>query len=62
MLPTAAGETAPLTWIELPYTAIGVDAAIETDGGAPVTLTVPLSVGWSASWYPYVPGVSIRFA
>src|SRR4051794_34489935 len=42
--------------------SMGVEAAIEIDGAAPVTLTVPFKVGWSASWYPYVPGVSIRFA
>jgi hypothetical protein len=47
--PTAAGEIAPPTWIVFPKTAIGVDAPIETEGGGPATLTVPFSVGWSAS-------------
>ena len=32
--------------------ALNVDAPIETDGGFPVTLTVPLKVGWRASRYP----------
>src|SRR6266545_1315996 len=60
--PTAAGETAPETWICWPKVAIGTEAAIETEGGGPVTLTVPLSVGFSESWYGYVPGVSMRLA
>ena len=58
----AAGEMAPPTWIWSPDVAIGTDAPIETDGGAPVTLTVPFSAGCRASWYAYVPGVSNRLA
>ena len=57
----ATGVIDPLTWIWSPNVAIGVEAAIETDGGGPVTLTVPFSVGWRASWYGIVLGTFIVF-
>ena len=44
--------------MRLPYVTCGSEVPIETAGGAPATLIVPMLVGTSASRYLYVPATS----
>src|SRR4051794_18556596 len=40
---------------------MGAESASETDGGGPLTVTLPVSRGWSASWYRNDPAVESFF-